>query len=70
MDQENFKEALLEVTSVLRQEPKHPDALILQGKIQNHMRVHLKQARSLLTFPIRHRHRARRNLKQTCVTQP
>ena len=38
MDQENFKEALLEVTSVLRQEPKHPDALILQGKIQNHMR--------------------------------
>ena len=38
MDQENYKEALDEVSSVLRQEPKHPDALILQGTIQNHMR--------------------------------
>lgn len=38
MDQENYKEALDEVTSVLRKEPKHPDALILRGKIQNEMR--------------------------------
>ena len=37
-DQENYKEALDEVSSVLRQEPKHPDALILKGTIQNHMR--------------------------------
>jgi tetratricopeptide (TPR) repeat protein len=38
MDQENFKEALDEIAAVLRQEPKHPDALILQGKIQTAMR--------------------------------
>ncbi len=34
MDQENFEEALGEIESVLRQEPKNYDALILQGKIQ------------------------------------
>lgn len=38
MDQENYAEALEEVESVLRQEPKHPDALILRGKIQYEMR--------------------------------
>ncbi|MGB1128885.1 MAG: tetratricopeptide repeat protein, partial [Haloferula sp.] len=38
MDQENYAEALSEVESVLRQEPKHPDALILRGKIQYEMR--------------------------------
>jgi tetratricopeptide (TPR) repeat protein len=38
MDQENFKEALDEIAAVLRQEPKHPDALLLQGKIQTAMR--------------------------------
>ena len=34
MDQENYAEALDEIEAVLRQEPKHPDALILRGKIQ------------------------------------
>ncbi len=38
MDQENYKEGLGEIESVLRREPKHPDALILRGKIHNHMR--------------------------------
>jgi len=38
MDQENYKEALDEITAVLRQEPKHPDALILQGRIHTEMR--------------------------------
>jgi len=38
MDQESFKEALDEIVAVLRQEPKHPDALILQAKIQTSMR--------------------------------
>ena len=38
MEQENFKEALEEIAAVLRQEPKHPDALILQGRIHTEMR--------------------------------
>lgn len=38
MDQESYKEALDEVEQVLRQEPKHPDALILRGKIHYEMR--------------------------------
>ena len=38
MDQENFKEGLDEIESVLRRQPKHPDALILRGKIHNQMR--------------------------------
>ncbi|MFK7910841.1 MAG: hypothetical protein AB8F34_09570 [Akkermansiaceae bacterium] len=38
MDQENFKEGLDEIESVLLREPKHPDALILRGKIHNQMR--------------------------------
>ncbi len=38
MDQESFAEALEEVEAVLRQETKHPDALILRGKIQYEMR--------------------------------
>jgi len=38
MDQENYKEGLDEIESVLRREPKHPDALILRGQIHNHMR--------------------------------
>ncbi len=42
MDQENFKEALDEIAAVLRQEPKHPDALILQGKIQTAMRKYIE----------------------------
>jgi tetratricopeptide (TPR) repeat protein len=38
MDQESFAEALDEIEHVLRQEPKHPDALILRGKIHYQMR--------------------------------
>ena len=38
MDQESYKEALDEIEQVLRQEPKHPDALILRGKIHFEMR--------------------------------
>ena len=38
MDQENFAEALGELEEVLRQEPKHPDALILRGQIHYQMR--------------------------------
>jgi tetratricopeptide (TPR) repeat protein len=38
MDQESYKEALDEIEQVLRQEPKHPDALILRGKIHYEMR--------------------------------
>ncbi|NQW46992.1 MAG: tetratricopeptide repeat protein, partial [Planctomycetes bacterium] len=38
MEQENFKEALDEIAAVLRQEPKHPDALILQGQIHTEVR--------------------------------
>ena len=38
MDQENFKEGLDELEAVLLKEPKHPDALILRGKIHNEMR--------------------------------
>ena len=38
MDQESFAEALEEIEQVLRQEPKHPDALILRGKIHYEMR--------------------------------
>jgi outer membrane protein assembly factor BamD (BamD/ComL family) len=38
MDQESFAEALDEIEQVLRQEPKHPDALILRGKIHFEMR--------------------------------
>lgn len=38
MDQESYAEALVEIEQVLRQEPKHPDALILRGKIHYEMR--------------------------------
>ncbi|MFZ9935507.1 MAG: tetratricopeptide repeat protein [Luteolibacter sp.] len=38
MDQESYAEALDELEAVLRQEPKHPDALILRGKIHYQMR--------------------------------
>lgn len=38
MDQENYKDALEEVTTVLRGAPDNPDALILKGKIQFQMR--------------------------------
>ena len=38
MDQESYKEALGEIDAVLRQQPKHPDAMILRGKIQFQMR--------------------------------
>ncbi|QTN33087.1 tetratricopeptide repeat protein [Akkermansiaceae bacterium] len=38
MDQESYAEALAEIDDVLRQQPKHPDALILRGKIQYEMR--------------------------------
>ncbi|MEI6177816.1 MAG: hypothetical protein WCS43_13065, partial [Verrucomicrobiota bacterium] len=38
MDQESYAEALEEIEQVLRQEPKHPDALILRGKIHFEMR--------------------------------
>ena len=38
MDQENYKEGLDELEAVLLREPKHPDALILRGKIHNEMR--------------------------------
>lgn len=38
MDQESFAEALEEIEQVLRQDPKHPDALILRGKIHFEMR--------------------------------
>ena len=38
MDQESYAEALVEIEQVLRQEPKHPDALILRGKIHFEMR--------------------------------
>lgn len=38
MDQESYAEALDEIEQVLRQEPKHPDALILRGKIHYQMR--------------------------------
>lgn len=38
MDQENFKEGLDMIEAVLLREPKHPDALILRGKIHNEMR--------------------------------
>ncbi|HEX5790372.1 MAG TPA: tetratricopeptide repeat protein, partial [Luteolibacter sp.] len=38
MDQENYAEALEELEAVLRREAKHPDALILRGKIHYQMR--------------------------------
>lgn len=38
MDQENYKEALNEIEEVLRQQPKHADAMILRGKIHFQMR--------------------------------
>ena len=38
MDQENYAEALAETDEVLRQQPKHPDAMILRAKIQFEMR--------------------------------
>lgn len=38
MDQENYKEAFDAIDYVLRQQPKHADALILRGKIQFKMR--------------------------------
>ncbi len=38
MEQENFTEALEELEAVLRREPKHPDALLLRGKIHYQMR--------------------------------
>lgn len=38
MDQENYAEALDELEAVLRREAKHPDALILRGKIHYQMR--------------------------------
>jgi len=38
MDQESYAEALDEIEQVLRQEPKHPDAMILRGKIHYQMR--------------------------------
>lgn len=38
MDQESYAEALEEIEQVLRQEPKHPDALLLRGKIHYEMR--------------------------------
>jgi tetratricopeptide (TPR) repeat protein len=38
MDQESYAEALEEIEQVLRQDPKHPDALILRGKIHYEMR--------------------------------
>ncbi len=38
MDQENYAEALDELESVLRRDPKHPDALILRGQIHYQMR--------------------------------
>ena len=38
MDQENYKEAYDAIDYVLRQQPKHADALILRGKIQFQMR--------------------------------
>jgi len=38
MDQESYAEALEEIEQVLRQEPKHADALILRGKIHYEMR--------------------------------
>ena len=38
MEQENYAEALAEIEAVLREDPKHPDALILQGKIHFEMR--------------------------------
>ena len=38
MDQESYAEALEEIDQVLRQDPKHPDALILRGKIHYEMR--------------------------------
>jgi tetratricopeptide (TPR) repeat protein len=38
MDQESYAEALDEIEAVLREEPKHPDALILRGKIHYEMR--------------------------------
>jgi tetratricopeptide (TPR) repeat protein len=38
MDQENFQEALGEIEAVLRQQPKHADAMILRGKIHFQMR--------------------------------
>lgn len=38
MDQENYAEALDEIEGVLREDPKHPDALILRGKIHYEMR--------------------------------
>lgn len=38
MDQESYAEALEAIEQVLRQDPKHPDALILRGKIHYEMR--------------------------------
>ena len=38
MDQESYAEALGEIEAVLREEPKHPDALILRGQIHYEMR--------------------------------
>jgi tetratricopeptide (TPR) repeat protein len=38
MDQESYAEALDEIEQVLRQEPKHADALILRGRIHYEMR--------------------------------
>jgi len=38
MEQENYADALNELEAVLRSQPKHPDALILRGKIHFQMR--------------------------------
>jgi len=38
MDQESYAEALDEIEAVLREDPKHPDALILRGQIHYEMR--------------------------------
>lgn len=38
MEQENYAEALNEIEAVLRTDPKHPDAIILRGKIHYQMR--------------------------------
>ena len=38
VDQENFAEGFSEIDAVLRVDPNHPDALILKGQAQLHMR--------------------------------
>lgn len=38
MEQENYAKALEELEAVLRRDPKHPDALILRGKVHYQMR--------------------------------